>query len=303
MSGFDGRIENEQNPSDDNGADLQIDKKLSLGYAIGATFCVFVFWIIVWSMFSIVLLMWSVDLQSADIVVFGMVHRIADGLIRGGFAILVIVVLGKIVNSNGFKYTFSTKGFKKGMFAHIGVLLLVFSMPFIVLSIPEAKLNINNAISIDQLSFVIFHIGNSVWEEALWRGVLMTGALIRWSDTWNERNTIKKRVAFMLICSFAFGLIHFTGGVQQMLFATIGGVVFSAAYIYSKNLLACIIVHALCNYILLFVSTMFYDAELVTILVMRFFIVSIALGILVIPFAIYLTIKAEPFSKSSKCWH
>ena len=223
---------------------------------------------------------------------------IVDGIQRGFLAILAMRSLGKIIASSGFKFSFATKGFKKGMIAHIPMLICIFSVPFILFSVPEARLDVSNALP-SLIPRAIFDVGNAVWEEVLWRGVLMTGLLIKWESSWNESATVKKRVAFMLICSFAFGLIHFGGdlGWVHVIFAGVWGTLFSAAYIYSRNLLACSVAHFAVNYILSFVQRMFYyDIEPAMLFTQRFMTVNTILGVLiVIPVAIYLTIKAEPF--------
>jgi len=222
--------------------------------------------------------------------------RTADGLIRAFVGIISILVLGKIIGSNGFKFAFTTKGFKKGMFAHIAMIAPIIFMPFIVLSIPQSQLDFSNAIP-HLLPYVIFHIGNAVWEDVAWNGVLMTGAMITYSATWNEPTTVRKRVKFMLMCSFAFGLVHFGGGGILHVFSAVAtGVAWGAAYIYSKNLPSLFITHFVMNYVTTMIQLMLSDTELVILFVQRFFITNIIWGIVVmIPFAIYLTIKAEPF--------
>jgi len=266
----------------------QIDKRpeeQSLTFAITAVISI----IILWSILNR-----GVLSLHGDFYFTGAQLMIIDGIIRGVFAILAMIVLGKIIQSNGFKFSFTTLGFKKGVFAHAPLLLLLLAAPFIVLSMLDASLTFTNVMTwLGPMA--VFDIGNAVWEEVLWRGVLMTGMLIFWSSTWEDKPTVRKRVLLMLICSLAFGLIHFNGGLLHIASATVMGTIFSAAYIYSKNLLACSIVHALINYILRAIFFMFDDLELGIMLFTRFLIVNTVLGIIAVPFAILLTIKAEPF--------
>jgi len=204
-------------------------------------------------------------------------------------------VLGKIIGGNGLKFSFTTNGFKQGMIVQAPFLLMIFTIPLILIGTPEISLNVSNAVP-GLISRAIFDIGNAVWEEVLWRGVLMTGFLIKLSSTWDEKETVRKRVIFMIACSFAFGLIHIGGGVLHFLSAAILGTMLSAAYIYSRNLLACTIIHFAINYISNGVFRMFYDAEVAMVFVQRFWVVNIILGsIIILPIAIYLTIKAKPF--------
>jgi len=226
----------------------------------------------------------------------GAQFQIADGLIRALCAAIAMHSLGRIIAANGFKFSFVAKGFQKGMIAHMPLLLCILTLPVLILSLPEATLNIENALT-SLVPRAIFDIGNAVWEEVLWRGVLMTGFLVKWEYSWDERSTIKKRIALMLICSAAFGLIHFGGGWLHVMFAAVLGTIFGSAYIYSRNLLACSVAHFLVNYIAHIVITMFScDIESVLAYIGRFYIINIILGIvIIIPIAIYITIKAEPF--------
>jgi len=261
------------------------DGEHSLQFAIRSTIIMVVMWIFIKNVIF-ANLNFETEIQFA----------IIDGLIRAAFALLAILVFGKIIGSNGFKFAFTTKGFKKGMFAHIPMFLLGFAMPLIALSIPEAQLVFEKVVPW-LLPALFSNISNAVWEDVLWNGVLMTGMLIKWSSTWDESSTVKKRVAFMLICSLAFGMMHFSsGGILHVFSAIASGAVFGAAYIYSKNLLACFVAHTWINFITAVTTSMFYDIELIGLFHQKLFIVATAWGVVVmIPFAIYLTVKAEPF--------
>ena len=263
---------------------MEQNQNMSLGFAVKSVAINFISWAIVSNLIRL-----SINFQTYA------QFTIIDGTIRGFFAIPAILVLGKITQSSGLKLTFTIKGFKKGIFAHTIMLLPLLAIPFILISIPEAQLSFNN-VTPWLLPMVIFDIGNAVWEEALWRGVLMSGILIKWSSTWETPGTVNKRIIFMLVCSVAFGTVHFSGGLLHIAYAAIMGTVFSSAYIYSKNLLACITVHAILNYIFRTVFFMFYDTDIGMMFFERVLIVNIFSGIAVIPFAIYLTAKAEAFS-------
>ena len=218
-----------------------------------------------------------------------------DGIVRGVFAILCIHIFSRVIQYEGVKFTFSTQGFAKGMFAHMIGIILIIAFPLIVLTIPEAQLSFRNVAPL-LAPMLVFDVANAVWEEVLWRGIFMSALLIRWSSTWTEKTTVKKRVFFMLVASVVFGLIHYSGGLGQVVIATVMGIVFCSAYIYSKNLLACILVHGVLNYVNRGIFFMFYDEAMAMIYVERMVMLVTLSSVVVIPFAIWLTIKAETFS-------
>ena len=67
----------------------------------------------------------------------------------------------------------------------------------------------------------------------------MTAMLIQWSDT------VKGRIIVVLISGIVFGVSHFNGGLFSVLITGILGIGFSAVYLYSKNLMICMLLHAL----------------------------------------------------------
>ena len=90
--------------------------------------------------------------------------------------------------------------------------------------------------------FILFEIGTGIFEEGLFRGIILIPMLLRWG------NSAKGRLISVFISSILFGFVHFSGGVDQIIFATYMGICFASAYVYSKNLISCMVFHALWNF-------------------------------------------------------
>jgi len=240
--------------------------------SIVATLILFIGWYIL----SVVFLRSALD---------PIVHRYMDGTIRAIAAIPAILLLGVIVGQSGFAYTFSRSGSKQAAFASLAMILCI------VVTSPHYF--VADYISLDILRWLLplayFDIANAVWEEVLWRGLLMTAILYYWGDR------AIGRLLIMFLSSAVFGLMHFSSGVLGIMIAFCLGLGLSAAYIYSKNLLVVIAIHALVNYIARFVTPSYEQL----IQYGNFVIVlgqAIVIFAIVPIFAIYCAIKAEPFS-------
>ena len=210
-----------------------------------------------------------------------------DGVVRFLFSIPCIIVLGKIIQGNGFKFTFAAKGFKKGMLAHLFFLLaIILHLPLFFIA-TEFNMEFIPVIP----AIIVFDLGCGIFEEVLFRGILMTAILIQFGET------AKGRICCVLFSGIVFGLVHLFGGnFLTVLFTGILGIGFAAAYVYSKNLLSCIIVHALWSYIAKIPNGLFVDERLLAASQMIMYISLVA----ILLFAIVLTIKAEPHFQAAE---
>ena len=213
-----------------------------------------------------------------------------DGITRIVFFVPVAILLGYIIKDSGFRFAFSTKGFAKGMFASIPILLCL---------IPPACVFFNIAqINRDLLSIfpaVVFQqITAGLFEEPLFRGLLITAILIKWGDK------VKGRIIAMLITAILFGLIHFLnvftgsgGDITHVLKSFTMGIMLAAVYIYSKNLLSAMAMHSFYNVVLSAADLVISENN---IFLYVYSIAYEAVLLLVGPvIAITLIIKAKPF--------
>lgn len=156
-------------------------------------------------------------------------------ILRIVFTVPTIILLGYIIKDNGFKFTFSTKGFAKSMFAGIPILIYVLTLVIPLFDI--SKMNTDFISTIPANIFQQITVG--VFEESLFRGLLMTALIAKFCDK------AKGRFLTVFICGLLFGLLHFFNDSTISIGLVTVGIAFSVVYLYSKNLFGCIILHAL----------------------------------------------------------
>ncbi len=169
------------------------------------------------------------------------------------FCVILIYVLG-INRTAGF----GLKGFFKG---------LLYGIPFIVIGICAALIG-NVGLNITQLKpvslsamlmFTINMLFVGINEEISMRSLLLNNLILKYGD---GKKGIYKAI---LISSLIFGMIHLVNifflspitVVVQAINAASAGVLFAAINISSKNIWACIIIHALVDWISLFIGQCF----------------------------------------------
>ncbi|MCL2321651.1 MAG: CPBP family intramembrane metalloprotease [Oscillospiraceae bacterium] len=218
-----------------------------------------------------------------------------DGALRIVFGILSVVLLGYIIKSNGFKFVFSTKGFAKGIFACLPVLLICIC--YIAILFDIVKINKDFLPQIPARIFQQTAVG--FFEESLFRGLMITAFLIKFGGT------AKGRINAALITAILFGLIHLFGfltsggDILEYIFPALNamllGLAFSAVFIYSKNLLSAMIVHSLYDYFVVIVMPLVVMNMGTPIQIVSNIALIIILFAVMPVFSIILIIKAKPF--------
>ena len=216
-----------------------------------------------------------------------------DSAMRVILTIPSVLLLGYILQSDGFRFAFNTKGFLKGMFACAAIFLLIVEMILRIFNMSEMNLDY-----IPKIPAVIAQqITTGLYEETVFRGLFMTAMLVRWSAT------AKGRAMVVLISGFVFGAAHLVnifnsedvaGILRWSLNTCMMGIGFSAVYLYAKNLMSCMLIHALNNIAAHLSSLIAADSEntLRPILNVAWPILMYA----AIPlFALFLCVKAKPF--------
>ena len=168
-----------------------------------------------------------------------------DFALRYLFSIPAIYLIGIVTKTKGIRFVFSLKNFGKG--------LLILTPCIFVTLLATASSLYNDAVPGFTYSYFLYRLplavfnelGRGLFEEVLFRGVLMTAFLVSISESWSRN--IKKRIVFVFVCGTFFGLIHFPADAYMAIFLISTGFLVCAAYVYSKNLLSCILVHAVSN--------------------------------------------------------
>ena len=224
---------------------------------------------------------------------FGETHRAPYLFIMSSLrfilSVIAIVLFGYIIRINGFKYSFRTKGFKKALTAMIPIFLI--TMHHITLFFNISEFNMQYAHYIPYI--LLFEFATGIWEEVVFRAIPLTVLL------YYGGNSAKGRMFLALLSSLIFGFLHYPAGPDAILFASFMGISFAAVYIYSKNLLGCMIHHALWNIgsqITHGLTTNVYNETLNSAL---HFSINIIWAILMPIFAIILIVKSKPFSEKT----
>lgn len=171
------------------------------------------------------------------------------GAIRVVFAVLAIILLGFIIKDSGFRFTFSTHGLAKSMFA--GIPLLLYLLTLVISFFTVSKINTAFIPLIPAYIFQQITVG--IFEESLFRGLLMTALIVKFCGK------AKGRFLTVYLCGLLFGLVHFVNAfassragygnvstaLSTALVLALPGIAFAVVYLYSKNVLGCIILHAL----------------------------------------------------------
>ena len=215
-----------------------------------------------------------------------------DGTLRLVFFVPTVFLLGYIVKDNGFKFVFSTKGFAKGMFASIPIFLCLIPLACDFFNIAEVLKD-----GLPSFPARIYQqISVGVFEETLFRGLLITAILIKWGDK------IRGRMLAMLATATLFALIHFLnvfsgsgGDIFHVIKTFTMGIMLATVYIYSKNLLSAIVMHAVYDIVLF--GTNLIESQ-VNVFLYVYSIAYEAVLLLIGPvIAILLIRKAKPFGK------
>ncbi|MGL5675810.1 MAG: lysostaphin resistance A-like protein [Cellulosilyticaceae bacterium] len=173
------------------------------------------------------------------------------------FCLMIIYGLG-IQQTSGL----AKKGFGKG---------LVYGIPFIIIGILAAVIG-NMGINFSQLQpislagmtlFTVNMIFVGVNEELSMRSLILNNLIHKYGES---RKSIYKAI---LISSIIFGAIHLVNiffmspvtVLVQTINAASAGVLFAAIYICSKNIWAGIVIHALVDWLALFIGQCFVGGE------------------------------------------
>jgi len=220
--------------------------------------------------------------------------RFADSALRAVLTVPCIVLLGYIIQGSGFRSAFTARGFAKGLFACAAVFLFILTPLLRFFNMSEMDVGYRSEIP----SIIAQQIATGVFEEAAFRGLFMTAMLMKWNGT------IKGRMASVWIAGFVFGAGHLSNlfyhedtnaVLMNALGACILGISFSAIYLYSKNLLSCMLIHALNNIAVHLSNNLIAGALDTTLNRILDFAQPVIMYAAIPLFAVTLSIKAKPF--------
>lgn len=186
--------------------------------------------------------------------IMGFDKLIADIIITG-ICYLLILKLG-LKNTAGF----NKKGFKKGLI--LGIPFLIIGIGSVIFSNMGTDFsNIKHISIFNTILFTINMLFVGINEEVWMRGLVLNGLMKKY-----EKSSIWKPI---IISSLIFGLVHLPNIffvepltlLIQVINAMCGGILFATIFIKSKNIFSVIVIHALTDWISLFIASCFIGAN------------------------------------------
>lgn len=176
--------------------------------------------------------------------------------------IVITIICYLLIVRLGIKETagFNKKGFKKGLI--LGIPFIIIGIGSVIFSNIGIDLNNIRHISIfNTLLFTINMLFVGINEEFWMRGLVLNGLMKKY-----EKSSIWKPI---IISSLIFGLVHLPNIffvepltlLIQIINATCGGILFATIFIKSKNIYSVIVIHALTDWISLFIASCFTGAN------------------------------------------
>ncbi|MCL2817926.1 MAG: CPBP family intramembrane metalloprotease [Clostridiales bacterium] len=224
-------------------------------------------------------------------------HLWAASLTQLALAAAAVLCLSWVFRTQGRRPAFSGRGFASGLFA--GSAILLFSLMFLASLFLGTNSGKTPALIVALIAFL--WISMSFFEEALFRGLLQGVILRKWSGVWHGRLCMV--LLSGLFSAFLHAFIIYNGYSRfltsdTLIFFSLG-IGLSAVYLYSKNLRACVFLHAFYNFsfisLNLFAGS--WTASEAFERVLNFAAPIFVFAVIPV-FAVILSIKAKPFDEN-----
>lgn len=130
------------------------------------------------------------------------------------------------------------RNFKAGLSAASGIVLL---MLFAILQIAAVARSVEISAQMVFADIFLLQITTGYWEEMVFRAYLMEGY---YSGLSAEERTWKQRLYYSVLSALIFGALHMPGGSLFLVVFCMGfGFICASAYLYSHNILVCMLLH------------------------------------------------------------
>ena len=203
---------------------------------------------------SLIILIISSLFKFDNNAVMGFDKLIADIIIT--IICYVLILKLRIKKTAGF----SKKGFLKGLI--LGIPFIIIGIASVIFSNSGTDLQSIKHISIfNTLLFTLNMLFVGINEEIWMRGLILNGLIRKYKE-----NSIWKAI---IISSLIFGVVHLSNIffveplilLVQVINAMCGGILFATIFIKSKNIYSVIFIHALTDWISLFIANCFTGAN------------------------------------------
>lgn len=169
----------------------------------------------------------------------GMASLVVDGILRIAFGTATLLLFVKRFQKGKWTDVIHVRNFKAGLPAAIGIVLLTL---FLALQIATGAKSMEIPSQIFFGEIFLQQITTGYFEEMLFRAYLMEGY---YSGLSAEERTWKQRLYYSFLSALIFGAVHLSGAGSPItpVFAAVGGFIYASAYLYSHNILACMLLH------------------------------------------------------------
>ena len=206
-------------------------------------------------------------------------------------AVIAMILLGIVNETNGFKHVFKTKGLAKG---------LIVLIPATLLFIFGYMISLRGAVTADNVHIwtILFAVlsaaTSALMQNILFRGLLATALLVKHSGSEKVRvRSVFKAAALFWVVYILMHAISGNGiGHMQLVNTFIVGSALFAAYLYSRNLMSLVLAQwawgTLGSVMNLFVVEGYTQVPLLV-------IAWVAILALIVVFTVKFSKRAEPF--------
>lgn len=170
--------------------------------------------------------------------VHGLAFYFVDGILRIAFGTATLFLFVKRFQKEKWTNVIHFRNFKAGLSAAAGIVLL---MLFLVLLIATGARSIEIPAQIIFGEIFLQQITTGFFEEMLFRAYLMEGY---YSGLSAEERTWGQRLYYSFLSALIFGAVHINGGSLFLVVFSMGfGFICASAYLYSHNILVCMLLH------------------------------------------------------------
>ncbi len=169
--------------------------------------------------------------------------RFTSSVQRLVFGVFQLWIFVKLFDKKNWKNIINTQGLRKGLLASLGMIL--FTVYYITTYFTFGFGGFEGLTMPLLCAIILQQITTGFWEGLTFRAFFLEGIMIKIGDRWYGR------LVAAFISATIFGMAHLIGisSLEQAIyrFITTGviGLVFAAIYIYSKNILWSMIIHAI----------------------------------------------------------
>lgn len=199
-----------------------------IGFILG----LFFFWVF----FGIMQLLRLIDMDVA-------IWRFTSSIQRLIFGVLQLWIFVKLFDKKNWKNVINTHGLRKGLLASLGMIL--FTVYYITTYFTFGFGGFEGLTMPLLCAIILQQITTGFWEGLTFRAFFLEGIMIKIGDRWYGRLVAAFTSATLFGMAHLIGIPSLEQAINRFIVTGSIGLVFAAIYIYSKNILWSMIIHAI----------------------------------------------------------